>query len=659
MYAVSYQYGGAKGKKFKLVESDAHLVVRTHSRRATKSSSISSKAHAVLDDYSQVALFPEAGVEILECRKKTTRKAIRDAARKVLKKEKDVQFAGRVLIDPNSKRPVLYTQNFFVKFSGNVKPAECKRKLKAHGLTIKREISYAKNSYFVSAADDAGMKTFKIAESLINDPAVDLCHPELIRKVSRRQVFAPQWHLRKTNIGGTVVNQHANVETAWDFTKGEGATIAVIDDGVDTGHEEFTGSGKIAFARDVTRGVDGAQPVFFSDRHGTACAGVAAANGNHGASGVAPKSNLMPIRLRSALGSQDEADAFFWAASHGADVISCSWGPEDGDWWDNNDPTHNQVVPLPDSTRLAIDWAVNNGRNGKGCIITWAAGNGHEPVENDGYASYEKVVAVAACNDRGEQALYSDFGPSVWCAFPSNHGDSSITPGIWTTDLTGPQGYNEGSPQLGDAAGNYTNSFGGTSSACPGAAGVAALVVSRNPDLRWDGVKDIMKRCCDRIDSQGGGYDANGHSNKYGYGRLNARKAVMLAVPKSVSLVTQHRAFQDVAIKDHQTSKLSVNVGDTKPIKAVVISVDIEHTWRGDLALTLKPPTSAGGRISLYQGNRGDEVDNLKTTFDALRVPGLDTLTGSNPSGKWTLEVLDRANQDQGKIRSFGVELTF
>ncbi len=46
-------------------------------------------------------------------------------------------------------------------------------------------------------------------------------------------------------------------------------------------------------------------------------------------------------------------------------------------------PTHNEVVPLPDSTRLAIDWVIANGRNGKGCVITWAAGNGNESVDGD------------------------------------------------------------------------------------------------------------------------------------------------------------------------------------------------------------------------------------------------------------------------------------
>ena len=75
----------------------------------------------------------------------------------------------------------------------------------------------------------------------------------------------------------------------------------------------------------------------FGENHGTACAGVACANGIDGASGVAPQAKLMPIRLVSGLGSIQEAKAFKWAADNGADVISCSWGPPDGDWFDPSD----------------------------------------------------------------------------------------------------------------------------------------------------------------------------------------------------------------------------------------------------------------------------------------------------------------------------------
>jgi subtilisin-like proprotein convertase family protein len=365
----------------------------------------------------------------------------------------------------------------------------------------------------------------------------------------------------------------------------------------------------------------------------------------------------MPIRLRSALGSQSEADAFFWAAEHGADVISCSWGPADGRWWDANDPQHNVVVDLPDSTRLAIDWATNNGRNGKGCVVTWAAGNGNESVDNDGYAAYAGVIAVAACSDRGKRSVYSDKGDALWCAFPSSDfTDPALTPGIWTTDRTGGSGYNPGAPNAnGDAAGNYTQDFGGTSSACPGAAGVAALVIARNPALRWDEVKDVLKRCCTRVDDVGNEYDANGHSKQYGYGRLDARKAVQLAVPPTPKYSVLHEARRDVAIQDHKTSKIRVEVGDTRALKEVKIHVDIEHTYIGDLVITVKAPS--GAAVKLHD-RAGGTTNNLRKTYDAVSTPGLVTLVGTVQTGKWTLEVKDTATADKGRIVRFGVELS-
>jgi hypothetical protein len=157
----------------------------------------------------------------------------------------------------------------------------------------------------------------------------------------------------------------------------------------------------------------------------------------------------------------------------------------------------------------------------------FAAGNGNESVDNDGYSNYERVLAVAASNDRNQRSVYSDFGDAVFCAFPSQDFEFPeegrpvpLTPGIWTTDRTGKVGYSDD---------NYTKTFGGTSSACPGAAGVAALVLSCNESLRWDEVRDIMRRSCDRIDPEGGQYDEEGHSPFYGYGRLNAEKAARTA----------------------------------------------------------------------------------------------------------------------------------
>jgi subtilisin family serine protease len=485
-----------------------------------------------------------------------------------------------------------------------------------------------------------------------------LCHPELIRESRQRSAFPQQWHLKKTTISGTAVDAHASVEAAWALSEGQGATIAIIDDGVDLDHQEFQSAGKVIAPRDVTRKTNNPRPGN-GDDHGTACAGVACANGTFGASGVAPKARLIPIRLASVLGSQAEADAFVWAAQNGADVISCSWGPPDGDWWDPTDPVHNQSVPLPDSTRLAMDFATTQGRNGKGCVILFAAGNGNESVDNDGYASYAKVTAVAACNDKGKKAAYSDFGGAVWCAFPSNHGNPSLTPGIWTTDRTGSLGYNSGNALKGDAAGNFTNSFGGTSSACPGAAGVAALIIARNPTLRWDQVRDIIKQSCDKIDPAGGNYDANGRSPIYGYGRMNAKKAVELAQPPQVDPIAVRTAIQDVPIKDLSTSKLELAVADTKPITSIKISVDIEHTYIGDLIVSVKPPTTTGVNAIKLHSREGGALDNIKKSYDEVNAPGLVALKGKSPQGTWTLIVEDKEKQDTGRIRSFTLEMKF
>lgn len=356
----------------------------------------------------------------------------------------------------------------------------------------------------------------------------------------------------------------------------------------------------------------------------------------------------MPIRLASALGSQNEADAFVWAVDNGADVISCSWGPADGMWWDPNDPTHNQVVPIPDSTRLALEYAIQQGRAGKGCVITWAAGNGNEPVDNDGYASYPKVIAVGACNDQGRRSAYSDQGNALWCCFPSNDGNVSVTPGIWTTDRSGVVGY---------SSSDYTDDFGGTSSACPGVAGVAALILARNPDLRWDEVKDVIRQSCDRIDVAGGAYDATGHSVRYGYGRVNARRAVDLALPAQPLYTAVHTAIQDVPIRDFKVSRLAVAVGDTNPLQQIVVHVDIEHTYIGDLIVRLAPPTGSSVSSVVLHDRVGGSTQNLKRSFDMVSTPALANFLGISPHGTWTLKVSDRAAQDVGVIKQFSLEL--
>jgi hypothetical protein len=153
------------------------------------------------------------------------------------------------------------------------------------------------------------------------------------------------------------------------------------------------------------------------------------------------------------------------------------------------------------------------------------------------------VIGVAAHNDLDKRSGYSNFGPEVDVCAPSDGSSSAgIVPpfpadgstlGIFTTDLTGAAGANNstaGVDPAGPANLNYTGRFGGTSSACPLTSGVVALMISVAPDLTRDQLKFVLEATADKVDFANtdpvGQYQPNGHSQFYGFGRVNALDAV-------------------------------------------------------------------------------------------------------------------------------------
>ena len=233
----------------------------------------------------------------------------------------------------------------------------------------------------------------------------------------------------------------------------------------------------------------------------------------------------------------------------GADIISNSWGPADNS---------GQTVDMNQTLKDLVANITTTGRNGLGTIILFAAGNGGESIETDGYASNPNVFAIGASNASGNRASYSDFGNSLdfmasSCDIDSSGGDGwagggSYVDGIWTTDNMGSGGYNSGNMNDGDALGNYTNSFGGTSSACPLAAGITGLVLFANPDLTKDQVYEIYKETSDKIGFDA--YDVNGFNMNYGYGRINACEAVKKALEMAGTNVSGIICGQDITVPD-------------------------------------------------------------------------------------------------------------
>jgi len=128
-------------------------------------------------------------------------------------------------------------------------------------------------------------------------------------------------------------------------------------------------------------------------------------------------------------------------------------------------------------------------------------------------AASQHTIAVGACTDFGLRSDYSQFGPKLDFLAPSSGGLKSIC----STDRMGAKG---------DDPNNYSKYFGGTSAATPLASGVAALMLSRNPNLTAGQIHTLLRQTCQKIGDEP---YTSGRNDHYGYGRIDAKAAVNAA----------------------------------------------------------------------------------------------------------------------------------
>ena len=103
----TYTIGGKKGQKITLQESKNRVVVRTRNARKLSDAIFSNDSKEAMEDFNVEMEFPEADITVLKTKEAApTKSTIRDKARKAFKKEPELRFAGRVLVDIKSKAPV-------------------------------------------------------------------------------------------------------------------------------------------------------------------------------------------------------------------------------------------------------------------------------------------------------------------------------------------------------------------------------------------------------------------------------------------------------------------------------------------------------------------------------------------------------------------------
>lgn len=349
--------------------------------------------------------------------------------------------------------------------------------------------------------------------------------------------FREQTHLENRDSVGRRKGIDLNVRAAWPISRGQGISIAIVDDGIETTHPDLSGpaTGQPHFDYVSNRSYSSSEPPTFGF-HGTNVAGLAGAAGENdiGVSGVAPEANLTSLlifgRSEFDFASDLNLSRLFRHQPTRVQVQNHSWA--------------SGTMILNGPSRIvsqAITNAVTIDRNGLGIIMVRSAGNfrtagvnhpGNGNVNDDKYPSDPHVITVAASDKEGKATSYSSPGAAILVAAPSGDSENS-SPNLMTTDLVGTAGANSSSSVTGRPDYAFgSNGFNGTSASSPEIAGLAALILSKRPDLHYRDVQQILAMSAKQYfpdphtQMNGGGFEVN---DNVGFGIPDAGLALRLA----------------------------------------------------------------------------------------------------------------------------------
>lgn len=622
----------------------------------------------------------------------------------------------------------LITDRVFVTFKHPLSDEQVAEFAGRYGLMLCER--YSERDFLFQLTQHTGMNPVKLVVTLTeNEPLVELAENDLNYVVNKYALVPPsdpgyvrQWHLHG-HFAHPEVDPRANArcEPAWALLDGFGSpevVIGITDDGCKLDHPDFDSAGKFAAwgyfsgTRLVTNDDIDAQPAGMYQtgaNHGTSCAGVSAGEVDGVLSvGAAPGCRLLPIKWESQGPSLLVNDSKLLTAlgfvGSKVDVLSNSWG----------------AVPRFLFASVVINrikqLAIGGGPRGRGILFLWAAGNENCPILHDAaqdvpythgwvpeggswrwggvdtsrhfennLADLPGVMHVAALASTARRSHYSNYGTGIDLCAPSSNSHAFFrmhVPGLGITTATGE------SPSV-------TEEFGGTSSATPLVAGVAALVLSANPALSAMELAAVLRRTAAKdLDEtpyartppasydpdtswdvspvapfDSGAFQDLGHADGswspwFGHGRVDAERAVALArqlrgdaAPTPAPAPDGHyRSQPALAIPDNRAEGIAdaVEVTAEGKVNFLRVALEIRHTYIGDLVVTLASPS---GREVVMHDRSGGGSDNLIGTWDASTLPALRHFEGEQARGPWTLKVRDLAAVDSGRLEAWSLEI--
>ncbi|KAL8799312.1 MAG: hypothetical protein Q9182_005987 [Xanthomendoza sp. 2 TL-2023] len=464
---------------------------------------------------------------------------------------------------------------------------------------------------------------------------------EVARKLSIEDpIFGEQWHLFNT----VQLGHDVNVTGVWmQGVTGHNVTAVMVDDGIDMYSEDIKDNYFAAGSYDFNDKTDEPKPRLSDDKHGTRCAGEIAAvrNGVCGV-GVAYNAKIGGLRILSkVITDEDEAVAMNYAFQENQ-IYSCSWGP----------PDDGRSMDAPGILiRRAMLNAIQNGRQGKGNIYVFAAGNGAGAGDNcnfDGYTNSIYSITVGAIDRKGLHPYYSEkCSAQLVVTYSSGSGDA-----IHTTDV--------GPNQC------YAN-HGGTSAAAPLGAGVFALAFDVRPELTWRDLQHILVHTAVPVNEQEDWdttFIGKKFSHTYGYGKLDAYAIVDMA--RSMDLLKPqawyHSPWQHVKhaipqgtdglISMFEVTEQTLKKANLERLEHVTVTMNVEHTRRGDISVELRSPANVVSHLSVVRKLDDADAGYEDWTFSSVAH------WGETGIGKWSIVVKDTVvNEHNGTFTDWKLTL--